>query len=464
MKIIATSINPLFADQVIGGSTKHLRNVMVRLAEMGHEIVILCTQRPDTSRPFHWHERALVKPVFQYKQPFPQPYEIPGYAMAYNIQTLVDHLTGADRFYMHDGEFLFPAVYEHLPAIISLRDNVYPETMLGSYLFRGDRLITIADYSRQVVLHGPGRFLKQLAERTIAIPNGIDFDRFRPQAPDPAIFERIPIDPAQHTIILHPHRPERSKGLPQTIAVADRLVHQYGFNDLLVLVPRWFDADKGADTRAFQQEMEQEIAQRGLNGHFLFHDWIPQSLMPSYYNLGDLTLALGHFVEAFGNTPYESLACGTPAIPARIATHRSLVPDDLLDKVHFGDNERAAALAAELLRERPQVSPAVTHYLQSHYDVESQLRAYAEAILETPKQPPLRYTFQPLTGETRCQLAPWCYEWGEANFYHDFKATHQRLPALSELLAAYPDGFPLDAHPDGRDWLANGYLTVRRDE
>jgi hypothetical protein len=137
------------------------------------------------------------------------------------------------------------------------------------------------------------------------------------------------------------------------------------------------------------------------------------------------------------------------------------VPDDLLDKVHFNDNESAAKLAADLLRERPQVPPAVTQYLKTHYGVEEQLQAYAEAILETPKQPPIEYIFRPLTGASRCQLAPWCYEWGQANFYHDFHATHERLPALSQLLAERPDGFPLDAHRDGRDWLANGYIVTK---
>lgn len=459
MKIVATSINPLFADQVIGGSTKHLRNVAVKLAEDGHEVTVLCTGREDTAEPFHWHERAEVLPVLRHKQPFPGPYEIPGYRMAQNIQTVADHLVDADRFYIHDGEFLFPAVAQDVPTVVSLRDNVYPETMLGSYLFRGDTLITIADYSREVVIAGPGRFLRELPERTVTIPNGIDFDRFRRKRPAPALADLVPAELTGRTVVLHPHRPERSKGLPQTIAVADQLVHRHGFDDLLVLVPRWFDADKGEDTRAFQREMETAIAERGLTGHVLFHDWIPQSLMPDYFNSGHLTLALGHFVEAFGNTPYESLACGTPTITARVATHRTLVPDDLLEKVHFGDIEGTAVLAARLLREGAGVPEAVTEHLRTHYDVADQLDAYAEAILGAVKRPEINYRFDPLTPDTTLRLAPWCYEWGDAMFWHDFSATHTHLPQLSRALAEHPGGLPLGAHPHTYEWYEAGYVV-----
>lgn len=459
MKIVATAINPLFPDQVIGGSTKHLHNVVVRLAELGHDVTVLCTRRDDTAEPFRWHDRAQVLPVLHHKQPFPQPYEIPAYVMAQNIQVVADHLADADRYYMHDGEFLFPPVAADVPTIVSLRDNVYPETMLGSYLFRGDALITIAEFSREVVLTGPGRFLRQLPERTVMIPNGIDFDRFRPGAPAEAILDLVPIDPTAHTVVLHPHRPEPSKGLPQTLAVADALVHQHGFDDLLVLVPRWFDTDKGDDTRSFQRAMEAEIARRGLGRHVLFHDWIPQSLMPDYYRLGDLTLALGHFVEAFGNTPYESLACGTPAIPARVATHRTLVPDNLLPKVHFGDIEGTASLAARILHERAGVSPELTAHLRATFDADAQLDAYAAVILGARKLPAIDYTFTPLGPDTRYRLAPWCYEWGDAMFWHDFAAEHVHLPELSRAMAEHPDGLRAADSSEVSAWYRAGYVV-----
>ena len=106
--------------------------------------------------------------------------------------------------------------------------------------------------------------------------------------------------------------------------------------------------------------MQAEVDARGLTGHVHVHPWVPQRLMPDYYRLGDLTLALGHFMEAFGNTVYESLACGTPAIAARVSTHRTLMPDELLPKVHFGDADDTTQVAAAMLDRGRSVAPKCT--------------------------------------------------------------------------------------------------------
>lgn len=459
MRILMSSINPLFPDQVIGGSTKHLQKVAIHLGEMGHQVTILSTQRADSRDPFRWHENVLIKPVMQFKQPFPQPYEIPAFKMAQNVQTVFEHLAQSDRFYVHDGEWLFPDSHTVVPTIVSLRDNAYPETMLGMFLFRGDVMVPISGYSERVIRATAGRFYPDLGRRLRTVPNALDWEAFRPKQPDPAIFEYIPVDPSQHTILLHPHRPERSKGLLDTIRVADRLVNRYSVTDLLVLVPNWFDADVSPDVREYLEEMRQEIARRGLTGHFHFHRWLPQRLMPDYFNLGQVMLSLGHFVEAFGNTVYESLGCGTPAIAARIATHRDLMPDYLLDKVHYGDVDGAAAIAHRIIRNRERTSPEAMAYLHQHYSVDQQMAGYAEAILTATKQPPLQFRPAPLTGESRFGLAPWCYAW-EEKVYHDFDARHTAQPTLVDLLSEFPAGFTqaqAEAHGAGEEQVAEWY-------
>jgi glycosyltransferase involved in cell wall biosynthesis len=460
MKIVGFSINPLFEDRVIGGSAKHQRNVLAHLGELGHQVTVLCTRHPD-SKAFRWHENVEVLPLLPFKQPFPEPYAVPAYGIAEIAQTVGDHLATADRFYMHDGELLLPFLYRDVPTVISLRDNVYPETILGSFLFAADTLIAIAEYSRQVYLHTAGRFLPELAERAITINNALDFSLFRPGEPGEGIRELIDIDPARHFVVLHPHRPEATKGLAQTLEVADLLVHRYGCDTLRVLVPRWFDETISAEVRAFYDGFEAEIAARGLREHFIFHGWVPQRLMPDYYRLGHLTLVLGSFVEAFGNVAYESLACGTPAIVARVATHRSLLPDALVDKVHYDDNQAAAAIAAAIWRERRTTSPATTAYLHRHFEITDQLDAYAEAILgaRVVGQAPARV--RPLGAETRYVLPPWCYAWGDGMVFHDFRARHERMPELSAL-AALPGGFRL-AQAAEAGVSAEGLAAWRRD-
>ena len=117
----------------------------------------------------------------------------------------------------------------------------------------------------------------------------------------------------------------------QTIAVADLLVHQYDIKRLKVLVPRWIDHEGSEELRAFYRGLEQEIEARRLTANFVFHDWIPQALMPEYYSLGQVTLALGNFVESFGNAVYESLGCGTRVVVSRISSHRELLPEHLVE-------------------------------------------------------------------------------------------------------------------------------------
>ena len=461
MHIVMFSINPLFPDRVMGGAPKQLQKVAIHLGESGHSVTVLCTRPPDSPAPFRWQENVLVKPILRFKQPFPQPYAAPAYDIAHAFHDVAAHLQTADRFYMHDGEFLFPFAYQHVPTVVSLRDNVYPETILGGFLFQGDTLIAISDYSRRFYLHTMGRFFPDLAERLIVVPNGVDWQQYRPTPPD-EILRLIPVNPADELILLHPHRPEPDKGLAETIALADLLVHQYGLTNLKVLSPRWLAAGLSPEVAAFYANSQQEIAGRGLEGHFFFHDWVPQALMPQYYSLGHLTVSLGSFVESFGNTVYESLGCGTPALATRVSTHRELLPDDLLPKVHVGDIAGAAALAADILRERGRTPPATLAYLQQHYGVEGQLAGYAAAILTAQRRGPLPYRFTPLTEDARYQLSPWCYEWADG-FYHDFLARHQAIPRLSAALRHCPDGFTAaqsgvsPAYLD--EWYRRGYVT-----
>lgn len=466
MKIVIGTINPLFADKVIGGSTKHLRRIAEHLGDLGHDVTVLCTARPGEDSDLRWGDCVIVKRCFDFKQPFPMPYDVPAYRFADVIQQVADHLVDADRLYLHDGEILFPALCHAVPSVASLRDCVYPETMLGSFLFQADALIAITDYCRDSVLATAGRFLVDLDARARVIPNGFDWEFFRPTPPSAELLTILNVDPARHTIVLHPHRPELTKGLRQTIEVVDRLVNQYDFNDLKVLAPEWFDAPETPEMAHYLDDMAAEIRRRGLADVFAFHGWLPHRLMPEYYSLGGVTLVLGSFVEAFGNSAYESLGCGTPAIVSRVSSNRSILPDDLIDKVPFDDHDDAAARAAAILRERRRTSAETLDYLRRRYSVADQLDAYADAILNATKAPPMRYRLDPMGPATRFAPAPWCDLRGN-RVYHDYHGVHVEDAPLARLVGAFPGGFTrAEAVASGCDeaavlrWYRGGYLRV----
>lgn len=472
MRIVMFSITPLFPEHDMGGGQKHLRKIAMHLAEQGHQITLLCTRREDTSTPFNWHENARVLPILRFKQPFPAPYDTPAYNIAGIIHDVGEYLHAADRFYIHDGEFVFPYVYRNIPTVVSLRDNVYPETIQGAFHFAAHRLIVISEYARQFFMHTVGRFFIELPGRMIVIRNSIDWSVFKPTEPR-RILELIPgIDLERDQLIIHPHRPEPSKGLPQTIEVVDRLVKQHGMTRVKTLVPRWLGLKYDIEVQRFYERMQAEIAARGLSDHFVFHDWVPVDLMPEYFSLGGVTLALGNFVESFGNAVYESLGCGTPTIVARISSHREILPETLIDKVDFDDHDTAAAKAAAILSERRRTSQATLDYLHTHYRIERQLSRYADTILSAKVAAPMQYAFRPITPQTRYMLAPWCYnattpDGAPRGLYHDYLSTYFSDDTLFALLQDFPRGFTgADAEargvsPERLDaWLREGYISI----
>jgi hypothetical protein len=218
--------------------------------------------------------------------------------------------------------------------------------------------------------------------------------------------------------------------------------------------------------RAFYERVQAQINERGLRDNFIFHEWIPEDLMPEYYNLGSLTLCLGSFVETFGNVPYESLGCGTPAIVARVGPHRDNLPDSLVDKVDFDDPQTAAEKAARILREQRRTPPETISYLHKHFSIEGMMQTYAETITSAKKRGGLNYRLKPLDDTTIFRLARWCYL-SPRGFYHDFRADYAQLPELEALLRAFPDGFTFaqaeqlgTAREMVMGWYREGYVVV----
>ncbi len=463
MHIVMFSINPLFPTQITGGASKHLKSLAIYLSTLGHDVSILCARITDSNEVFKWHDNATIYPILRFKQPFPQPYAIPAHDMAAMIQDVGDFIAKADRFYMHDGEFLFPFVYDNVPTVVSLRDNIYPETLLGSFQFRGDKLILISEYSRQYYLSTVGRFFPELDNRIEVIHNGIDWETFKPTPPD-EILDYISVD-VSRPLVLHPHRPEESKGIRQTIALVDLLVHQHGISDVVALAPKWMDSQLTPELRDFYAEIEDFIDKRNLHDNFVFHGWIPQHLMPQYYSMGRATLSLGYFPESFGNSVYESLGCGTPSVVARISTHRELLPDKLIHKVDYGDLQSAAQITADIIHNNIRTSPQTLDYLQTHYNVQGQLQRYADVIFNAKKAQPMAYHYHPLDATTRYKLPYWCYR-GERGIYHDFYANYRDLTDFYPLFDKYPQGFTLSqAEQVGiaanrvEELYRDGYLT-----
>lgn len=468
MKIVMFSINPLFPEKVTGGASKHLYHIAQYLGKLGHQVDILCAQPVEPLAPFQWGDRVQVHPILPFHLPFPQPYAVSGAELALIVDRLNGFLQDADSFYIHDGEFLLPDAYQQVPTVVSLRDNIYPESVLGSFVGKYDDLICVSPFSAEVVLGTVGRFYPELDERLHQVNNGIDFEMFRHTEPS-SLAAELGLDPSRHIILLHPHRPEPGKGLPETIRVTEALVHRHGLQNLRVLVPEWIGSMVSQGESDFYHQMIQLMVDLDVRENFVFMPWISAARMPELYSLGRATLCLGNIVEAFGNVAYESLACGTLSVVARVGVHRTLLPDDLIDKVDYGDIRTAADRLAEIIRTDRRVSEETLTYLQRHLDYEHQVSQYAKVITQARKRTPL--TFQPVqqTGDTAYRLAPWCYL-RENRVYHDFRGRFEPAAELASLFKVHDTvtrnyfiekGFVSEIW---EDWVAKSYIIPVRKE
>ncbi len=444
------SMTPLFADRSMGGAQKQLRKIALHLAQQGHQVEVFCTRRaPDALEPFHWHPNAVVRPVLRFKQPFPEPYDTPIYHIANAIADVIEACQRADAFYSHDGGLIFPFVYAHTRSVVSLRSVLFSETLQSGFLFNADALIVPSVHAANVWLATAGQFYPELAERIHVIPNGLDFSVYHPQADADTLKARLGLPDGRY--LLYPHRPEDGKGIRQSIAVLDRLVNDHGQRDLYLLVPQWIDTALAPHVRAYYDGLLTDIDLRGLREHVIFHPWISDEDMPAYFRLGAVTLVLGNYVETFGNTPYESLACGTPAVVANVAAYRGALPAAYT--CDYGDLDAAAARVLGFLNGGDVQAEDTQRWLHAHYQQADMVQRYEQLILEPSRLPAMRHAYQM---PQAYRWSPWCYVTPQGQIYHDFLG---RMVDHPSLVAAMSQGVLAADHPLVPEARAEGLLV-----
>jgi len=435
MKIVMFSVNPIFPQRVTGGASKHLYQIARYLGEAGHQIEIFCTQPETGSMAFTWAKNVRVFPELPFHLPFPQPYAISGAALSQIVQQLARALENADRLYIHDGEFLIPDVYRSIPTVISFRDNIYPESVLGTFIGKADDVICVSSFSKAVIEYTAGRFFPGLNERIHLVRNGFDLNEFKPVETQ-ILSIKLGVDPTRELILLHPHRPEPGKGLAETIQVVKRLVFHHGLSQVKVLIPEWIDSMVSESESGFYHKMMGMMDDLDVREFFQFIPWLSQEDMPALYSLAEVTLCLGNIVEAFGNVAYESLACGTPSIVARVGVHRTLMPDELIDKVDYGDIESAADRIAAIHGGRKTDMNATFDYFRANMDRQQQVESYAAIIENCKKRKSLTFSLPPSDPKQGYRLAPWCYLNG-GRIYHDFEGIYDQDTQFGQLIAQY---------------------------
>ncbi|QFY10345.1 glycosyltransferase [Nonomuraea phyllanthi] len=470
MKVAVFSLGPVFPRHVHGGSQRTLISVVRHLADQGHDCDIYCTLRDDNARSFELAPGARVHPSLRFKQTFPEPYYTAPYHLASIAETLRTAASDSDIFYIHDSELVFSQIYDDVPMVSGVQDFVYPTTLEGVFSFRGRQFIAISEYVRQCMSATLSRLSDKHSASVQVVPNGFDLSVFRP-VDSSRMASELGIRP-DWVPILFPHRPDPRKGLFQAISViaaAREHLPPEIFARLRLLVPRWMDSElvgeeSGHEYQTLYREAEKYAIENDLGRLLHVHPWISADRMPEYFSLGRLTLCIGNFVEAFGNVSVESQLCGTPTIVSRVGAQRTVLPDELVAKVDYGDISGCAGLlAAQLLDEKPFDTQRFREFVDATYSERATVAGYHEVFAGSAAG---RRTGTPLThGGSGYGIPPWCALTAHG-YYSDYLHAYAEDRELLSLLAATPDG-NLSAEqgiaPDKLTrWEAEGLLMRQR--
>jgi glycosyltransferase involved in cell wall biosynthesis len=190
----------------------------------------------------------------------------------------------------------------------------------NAVMTRGDLVIANSEYTREHVIAEH----RVDPDRVVAIPRGVDLERFDPRAVGRerlAALRRdwqIPTD-ERRTVFLLAGRLTRWKGQALIVEAAQRLKAE-GEQDFLVVLA---GDDQGRDD--YRRELEASIDVAGLREQVRLVGHCAD--MPAAYLIADVALAPSLRPEAFGRTAVEPQAMGRPVVAAAHGATRETVVD-----------------------------------------------------------------------------------------------------------------------------------------
>jgi glycosyltransferase involved in cell wall biosynthesis len=451
LRVAAVSIAPLFKGAVHGGSQRVLIEVVRALAAAGHRVRVACSARTGQEREFEIVAGVRVEPTLRLRGYFPDPYEVPPNQLADTVRNLGPLFDWADRVYLHADIFHFRGLLPPAtPVIRSFHDFHYETALVSAFAYGADVTVVPSDYLRRCLEATVARSGLRALERIEVIPNGIDLARYDPRPAGPRRGSLAASGSttsagsrASGLVLLHPHRPDPRKGIDQSLRVVAELKRR-GHRAVRLIVPRHMDAETDPETAAHYEAVELRARALGIREWLQVVPWQGERGMPALYRSAHATLCLGNFIESFGLTAYESLACGTPVIAARVGALRDApdLPD--LYRVEHDDIDGAADAVVEAAGGMRDIAGA-RRVLQERFSVQSMAGAYVRVVVKATAGRPARRPGVAATGRSaglrRFEVAPWCHIAGD-RVYNDYSYRHLDLPKLAATLGRRRPGGP----------------------
>lgn len=338
--LMAADVDPV---QVIGGAERMLNEHCTRLADRGHQVVVL-TRREDPSLP----EQEVFRGVRVVRHPVTL-----GNPVAF-MQSVLREGGRAFRTLQREVEFDLLNVHQPLEAEAVLRQpesrnlpTVYTylspwsdeyrvrfsrrmrerqgatavamrawmqvnsrlrERVERAALRRSDAVLVLSDFSTSQIrdIHGI-----TTADVTV-IPGGVDTERFRPLKDRAAI--------------------RRKLGLPEgpLVLTVRNLVPRMGLDALLDAFREVVDRHPDCrlvigGTGILRPALEEQACRLGLQGNVIFSGFIPEGRLADYYGAADLFVLPTRVLEGFGLVTIEAMACGTPVLGTPVGGTREIL-------------------------------------------------------------------------------------------------------------------------------------------
>jgi len=226
-------------------------------------------------------------------------------------------------------------------------------------LQRADRIHVLSDFSAAQV-----RDLYRIpAPRITKIPAGADTERFRPAADRQAVRATLRL-PAQSPLLLTIRNLEPRMGL-------DTLIRSMAI--LRRDVPSAMLIVGGAGS--LRECLESLAASLDLGRHVRFVGYVPEPVLPLYYQAADVFVLPTRELEGFGLISVEAMACGTPVLGTTAgATPEILEPLDPSLLLHEATPEGIAEDLRRFLGDRAgdrsgalALRRACREYVERHY-------------------------------------------------------------------------------------------------
>jgi phosphatidylinositol alpha-mannosyltransferase len=285
-----------------GGVTEHVRHLAAGLRRRGHDITVFA--------PCSDADYADTHPDFvRVGRPFP----IPMHGSVARI-TVSFHLTNRIKHYVRDGNFEVIHFHEPLMPVLPVtalrysqtvnvgtfhafaRSNIgyyYGKPLLKRYVRRLNARIAVSVPAKEFVEHYfPGDYR--------VVPNGIDVQRFRNQAPLPEFDDG-------KCNILFVGRLEYRKGLGYLLRAFAQLKRSYPGIRLIIVgdgpLRRWY-------ANFIARKQLEDVVTAG---------YVSSEELPRYYASADIFCSPATGDESFGIVLLEAMASGKPIVATDIA-------------------------------------------------------------------------------------------------------------------------------------------------